>query len=96
MADSEDSARGFKIATSSRLSGRYQFVATVFKMLKVRHPLEKTSGFKIVPTLKICWTFGPVGMSGRALYYIVPSPSTALISAEERLITCHKRSMLGC
>ena len=95
MADSRGIGY-FKTATFSRLSGRYQFEATVFKVLKVQCPVGKTSGFRIVLTLKICWTLRPDVMSGRALYYIVPSPSTALISAEKRLITCHKQSMLGC
>ena len=37
------------------------------KVIKVQRPGRKTSGFQTVRILKICRTFGPDVMSGRAL-----------------------------
>jgi hypothetical protein len=39
----------------------------LLKVLKVRRPVRKTSGFRTVWILKICRTSGPDVMSGRAL-----------------------------
>ena len=43
------------------------FLLLFLKVLKVRRPGRKTSGFQTVQVLKICRTSGPAVMSGRAL-----------------------------
>ena len=48
----------------------YLFFILFLKVLKVRRPGRKTSGFRTVWILKICRTSGPDVMSGRALVRI--------------------------
>ncbi len=45
----------------------FGFFLLFLKVLKVRRPGRKTSGFRTVRILKICRTSGPDVMSGRAL-----------------------------